>query len=1766
MRVGSTNRLVSSRAQAPWSSRSEATRKLLAEWLNGHNSGNCRLSRASLAPVYRQANEQASNRRSSTVVVLCALFWVATSAALGFSEVSAGKDGRNRPVLTQAAQIRSLTPQQARQRRPVALRGVVTFYAPDFGLTFIQDASAGIYLHVAASVPEAHTGHLVEVDGVTGPGEFAPVVDDPKIRVVGKVPLPQASHFSVEDLLTGQQDAQWAEVKGIVRSVERREVTSPDGSKRTLALLLHVASGRDKVQVWVQGFPPNVDYNSLVDSLVAVRGVCFPDVNERRQVVGVQLLVPNLDEVHVEEAAGPNPWALNVSPMDSLMRFTPEKVSRHRIRVRGVATAYRHGSSLFLQDKSAGVVVILNHKINAQPGDVIDAIGFPTIGEYAPILEDGEGRDWGPGTPPKPIDLTHAAGLTADQDAQLVTIDGRLTDRASHGDDLVLTVQRQGSTFTAHLEKAAQDDPLRSITVGSQLQATGVWSVETDEYRYPVAFRVLLRSSRDVVVISRASSWTQRRIFSVFGLTLASLLAAAAWVGLLRRRVRSQTDAIRQNEEKYRSLVGNIPDVTWTVDATGRMAFISPNLERILGFTPEEAYGLGSHPFRERVHRDDVHKLEGAIQGLFATGQPYDVECRVRRKDGEWIWVHDRAVATYEKNGTRYADGLLSDITDRKRAHEALQRSEEHARQLFAAIPHPAYVLALETLDFLEVNDAAVEQYGYSRDEFLHMKATDIRPAEEKARLKRFLQQAPPGPRPLFAGEWKHRTKDGRTVDVEITHQAINYEQRKAVLTVAQNITDRKQAERRRAAQYAVSEALAKADGVDGATSRILEAICECLNWEVAAFWQVTASQELGCADFWRSPRADATEFEQAARRITFKPGIGLPGRVWASGQPTWIPDVLADTNYARGPLAARAGLHGAFAFPVLTSKGFIGVMEFYSRDICQPDQDLMQMLSVIGSQLGQFIERKQVENELAREQYLFLSLMDTLPDAIYFKDISGRFVRINAAVLSRLGFDDPKQAIGKTDFDFFDSEHAAAAFEDEQRIMRSGEPIIGKEEKETWPDGRVTWVASTKLPLRDANGEIVGMFGVSRDITARKQAQEALRESEEKYRSLISNIPDVVWTADESGKVIFISPNAAKLAGFSPEEICNSYNWWKRVHPDDVPKAKKAYQAFLEGRGVYELEYRAQTKDGQWIWVRDRATTKYQRDGKTHADGVISDITAYKQAEEHMRWAKDSAEAANRAKSEFLANMSHEIRTPMNAIMGMTDLVLATELTPEQRADLNTVKLSADSLLNVINDILDFSKIEARKLGLERIPFNPRDCLEATVKALAPRAAEKNLELVCHCGPTIPAVVLGDPGRLRQVVVNLVGNALKFTERGEVVVQVEKLSETADDFTLHFSVTDTGIGIPGEKQQAIFEAFVQADASSTRRFGGTGLGLTIASQLVGMMGGRIWVESEVGRGSTFHFTARLGVASAPPEPANRVGAACLQGLPVLVVDDNATNRRLLADNLTGWGMCPTLSNAGQDALMALKQARNAGKRYPLLIADGQMPEMDGFTLVERIKEDPQLAGTVIIMLTSAGQRGDAARCRALGVSAYLTKPIAAPELLEAVLQVLGQCKAEAQSKLITRHSLREGRTNLRILVVEDNAVNRHLAMRIVERQGHSTAPAANGREALKALEKQNFDMVLMDVQMPVMDGFEATAAIRERERETGSHLPIIAMTAHAMQGDRERCLAAGMDGYVSKPISTKELLEAIERLELESNSAGGKRLDLPNSEPILVA
>ena len=869
--------------------------------------------------------------------------------------------------------------------------------------------------------------------------------------------------------------------------------------------------------------------------------------------------------------------------------------------------------------------------------------------------------------------------------------------------------------------------------------------------------------------------------------------------------------------------------------------------------------------------------------------------------------------------------------------------------------------------------------------------------------------------------------------------------------------------ERRLTAEHVAAHALLTATTIDEAAPKILEAICETLGWEHGALWTIDREADvLRCVETWNTLSAPFTEFDAVCRSTMFQRGIGLPGRVWETGTPAWIPDVTRDTNFPRAAVAAREGLHGAFGFPVLLRGEVLSVMEFFSREIREPDDDLLSMLTTVGSQIGMFIDRRRAQEELDR--FFTLSL-----DMLCVAGFDGYFKRVNPAWRRVLGFDEA-DLLSSPYLDRIHPEDREATIAEANKLAE-GKEVVYFENRHFHKDGTVRWLLWTAAPFP---GQQV-IYAAARDITERKEAEVTL------------------------------------------------------------------------GRYARDLE----------------VTHRELEDQASRLAQLVRELEA----------SKRKAEEATETKSAFLANMSHEIRTPLNAILGMTTLALGTRLSAQQQDYLMTVKGSAEALLAVINDVLDFSKIEARRLELERAEFDLRDAVGDAAKLLALRASEKGLELACDVSRDVPYVVLGDAGRLRQVLLNVMGNAVKFTTTGEVVVRVtpQKAATGPDQVTLHFAVSDTGIGIPREKQEQIFQAFTQADSSTTRRYGGTGLGLAIALRLVELMGGRLWVESELGRGSTFHFTAvfdlPVAVTSVPAVQEARV----LEGLRVLVVDDHATNRRIVEEMLTSWRMAPTAVADAESAMKELRRASATGRRYHAVIADCQMPDVDGVMLARRIRRNRQLRDIPIIMLTSVGRGDEAARVRRLGIDAYLAKPVTHSDLLDTLMDVFAAKRVGMVAKVRhsggASHPTGRAARRLRILVAEDHAVNRKLVTTLLRRRGHTVKAVENGRAAVAALggATDRFDVVVMDLQMPEMGGLEATEAIRAREGAAGRHVPIVALTAHALRGDRERCLAAGMDEYLSKPIDADRLTIVVERLAdagrpalpAEPGSAGAGAADI---------
>jgi two-component system sensor histidine kinase/response regulator len=805
----------------------------------------------------------------------------------------------------------------------------------------------------------------------------------------------------------------------------------------------------------------------------------------------------------------------------------------------------------------------------------------------------------------------------------------------------------------------------------------------------------------------------------------------------------------------------------------------------------------------------------------------------------------------------------------------------------------------------------------------------------------------------------------------------------------------------------------------------------------------------------------------------------------------------------------------------------------------------------LVSSAIRDITDRKRAEKRLNDSESKHRALFEESADANLLLDETG-FLDCNTAALQMFGyatraelialhpadFSPPNQPDGRPSRVAADQKIAATLRNGKERF----EWMHRRKNGEVFP--AEVWLKAVALSGRPI------LLAAVRDMTENKRAQDAVRETAARLKLAAEAARLGVWEYNLETNTLTWDEYMCHLHGILPEEFRGVYEDWERsVHPEDCPAALATFNAAIAEKGEFRSEFRVVWPSGQIRYVEAHGAVRCGPTGAAQRVlGINRDITERKQAEIEMRRAKEGAEAANRAKSEFLANMSHEIRTPLNGILGMTELVLDTEITSEQRENLGLVQLSAEALLSVITDILAFSDLEAGRLEIDSIPFGLRESLIETIKGFSVRARQRGLELKYEIQAEVPDAVVGDPGRIRQVLIHLIGNAIKFTERGEVLVSVAQESDDARDTCLHFRVKDTGVGIPTEKQEKIFEPFSQVDGSFARTYGGAGLGLTLCSRLAPLMGGAMWVESQPGHGSTFHFTARLAVQGAPSflsislHGSKPLQPEQLRDLQALIVDDNLTNRRVLNGMLARWGMNPTAVECGRAALQALEVAKTAGRPYPLILVDGQMQELDGFALAERIRKDPELAGTTVMMLTSAGQPGDAARCRELGISAYLVKPVRQGELLQSICGAL-RLPVQKKDMLVGHPSSPETPKQSRVLLAEDNLVNQKLAVRLLEKRGYIVSVVGDGRQALAALEKEAFDVVLMDIQMPEMDGFEATAAIRERERFTGAHLPIVAMTAHSLAADERRCLAAGMDAYVSKPIRTSEFFATIERV-----------------------
>ncbi|MDB5308151.1 MAG: domain S-box protein [Gemmataceae bacterium] len=1188
-----------------------------------------------------------------------------------------------------------------------------------------------------------------------------------------------------------------------------------------------------------------------------------------------------------------------------------------------------------------------------------------------------------------------------------------------------------------------------------------------------------------------------------------------------RRRIvaderRRAEEARRETEGRFSQLAEHIHEIFWMSDVRGEQLFyVSPGYEEVWGRTRQALYE-DPRSWVESIHPDD---RERAIEhmGQHRHGVFTDGEFRVVRPDGSVRWVRSRAFPIKDQNGavSRIA-GLAEDITGRKQIEEDVRVANARVDLAVRGSNIGVWEIDLPDGDYRPGHGYHVniwEQLGYTRPDSPTDHATGmvmIHP-DDRAPLEAAVRSYLAGETGEFEVENWVRHKDGSYRWMLTRGAAVRDAGGKPIrfVGIVVDITDRKRAEdalreseeRFRGTFENAAVGIAHADAA-GRFLRVNEKFCAIVGYPREELLHRTVQ------DITHPDDLAASIEPYTATLSGESPGFRLENRylhkdgslVWvelfaslqrdAAGRPVYTIVIIQDVSERKRLEAELSQAHARLNLAVCGSN--ITIWE-----IDMPDGGLETgRIAVIDSREPLAPGRPEAQVDFA-----------------------------TAMAVVHPGDRDPVERAMKA---YLSGE--TREYEIEYRVRHD--------------DGTDRWVLTRGVAVRDAAGTPIRFTGSSVDITDLKRAEENLRESEHRWRSLTEALPQLVWTATPDGACDYFSTQWTQYTGVPASHLL-AWRWLDVLHPDDREATRQFWTNSVAGHGTYDVEYRVRRADGEYRWFKTRGVPIRDSEGSIFKwFGTCTDITDGKLAAEELRLAKEAAESANRAKDEFLANVSHEIRTPMNAILGMTELALDTPLTEDQRQCLKTVKSAADNLLGIINDLLDFAKIEAGKLALDPADFSLRAALGDTLRALATRAHQKGLELVCHIDPDVPDALVGDTGRLRQVLLNLVGNAIKFTPAGEVVVRAEAAADPpgGGEAGVRIAVTDTGIGIPLETQDRIFRAFEQEDTSTTRKYGGTGLGLSIAARLVALMGGRITVDSRPGRGSTFAFTARFGRQPHPADPPPAPAPVQLRGLRVLVVDDNATNRRILEGWLRGWQMDPRAVGDGVAAAGALWHAVTQGRPYPLVLLDARMPDTDGLALAARIREWPALAATRIILLTSGDRPGDLPRFRELRVDAHLLKPVQQEELLATIYRVMYRADEMPAPPAVAPEPAPAARP-MHVLVAEDSGFSAHLMEQLLVRRGHRVQLAGDGRAALALAGEGGFDLLLLDVHMPEMDGFQVIRAIREREAAAGGHLPVIALTARSRAEDRERCLAAGMDDFLTKPVRVPDLLAAMARV-----------------------
>ncbi|CAN5613105.1 hypothetical protein BH24ACT22_BH24ACT22_20730 [soil metagenome] len=1091
------------------------------------------------------------------------------------------------------------------------------------------------------------------------------------------------------------------------------------------------------------------------------------------------------------------------------------------------------------------------------------------------------------------------------------------------------------------------------------------------------------------------------------------------------------------------------------------------------------------------VDREDLARVTEYFEKT-VRGEPQSFESSILDRDGQQVEVSATLVPAVVQGDLVGVYGIMEDIRDRVEAEREVKESEQRFRNLSGATFEGIAITSEGKV--LETNRAFAEMFSYEATEVVGMAAPEFVAPEYREAVARNTSTGYQEPYEVLG-----LRKDGTTFDMEVRGKGSVYRDRNVRVTAVRDVSGRKQIEK------ALRESEAR-------YRRLVE--------QIPAVIYIDDVDEANTATY-RSPHVrellgyDPEEFSS-------KPNF------WQSLlHPDDREQVLAENERTN-----QTGEPFEIEYRMIARDGSV----VWVRDEAHLVRDEAGEPMFWQGVFIDVTERKKQEEELRRQA----ELLELTQDSVIARNPEATIAFWNSAAEEMYGWS-REEALGKNSYELLKTEFPEPLEEIEEELVQCGHwegEIVNFRRDDTPVEVLTRWSLQ-----RTEAGEPLTILEINSDITERKEADRTLAESEARFRTLFDQTAIGVCVADLDRRLIETNAAYQEITGYTAEEL-TGMSTLELTHPEDLAGETSTGESLVDGGyDSYKREKRYIRKNGEIVWANAASSIVRDDQGEPRfIMGVVENITERKRNEAEVEKAREAAESANRAKSEFLANMSHEIRTPMNGVIGMSDLLMDTQLDNEQREYVETVRNSGETLLTLINDVLDFSKIEAEKVELENIVFDLRTSVEDTAVLLAERAQGKGLEIASLVDYDVPTTLRGDPGRLRQVLSNLLSNAIKFTEEGEVLLKAELSEETEEEAVVRFEIRDTGIGITPGQQERLFESFVQADASTTRRYGGSGLGLAISERLVSLMGGEIWLESVPGEGSIFYFTARFEKYSrqTPSGPRPR---ANLRGLKALSVDDNATNRAVLRQQVAPWGIMVDDAREGAEALEKLRSAGRGGEPYDLAVLDMQMPEMDGLQLARTIKQHPDISSTRLVLLTSMGQRGDGEEARRAGLEAYLTKPVRQAQLYDILSMVMGSEESEAspgdERPLVTTHTLKEAESHsrVRLLLVEDNEVNQKVAARTLEKLGYRVDVSDDGEEAVEAVSRTNYAAIVMDVQMPKMDGYEATAEIRNREIASGTeHVPIIAMTANALQGDREKALEAGMDDYIAKPVSANEL------------------------------